>query len=108
MIANAREAMLLAQQTAGVILVELEGVASRDEVVLRIKDDGPGVPIALRERIFSSLCEHKGGVGRARLGLALARVFAERSGGSLELETTTEGACFAFTFPVCEGPTGGA
>ena len=37
MIANAREAMLLAQQTAGVILVELEGVASPGEVTLGSK-----------------------------------------------------------------------
>ena len=107
MIANAREAMLCAQQTAGVILVELEGVASRGEVVLRIKDDGPGVPNALRERIFRPYVSTKGAGEGHGLGLALAQVFAERSGGSLELDTTTEGACFAFTFPVCEAPTGG-
>lgn len=107
MIANAREAMLLAQQTAGVILVELEGVASPGEVTLRIKDDGPGVPIALRERIFRPYVSTKGAGEGHGLGLALARVFAERSGGSLELETTKKGACFAFTFPICEAPTGG-
>ena len=107
MIANAREAMLLAQQTAGVILVELEGVASPGEVTLRIKDDGPGVPIALRERIFRPYVSTKGAGEGHGLGLALARVFAERSGGSLELETTKKGACFAFTFPICEALTGG-
>lgn len=104
MIANAREAMLLAQQTAGVILVELEGVASPGEVALRIKDDGPGVPIALRERIFRPYVSTKGAGEGHGLGLALARVFAERSGGSLELETTKKGACFVFTFPTCEAP----
>ena len=104
MIANAREAMLLAQQTAGVILVELEGVASPGEVALRIKDDGPGVPIALRERIFRPYVSTKGAGEGHGLGLALARVFAERSGGSLELETTKKGACFVFTFPACEAP----
>ena len=108
MIANAREAMLLAQQTAGVILVELEEGASPGEVVLRIKDDGPGVPMALHEPIFRPYVSTKGAGEGHGLGLALARVFAERSGGSLELETTKKGACFAFTFPACEPPAGGA
>ena len=107
MIANAREAMLLAQQTAGVILVELEDVASPGEVVLRIKDDGPGVPKALRERIFRPYVSTKGAGEGHGLGLALARVFAERSGGSLELETSEKGACFVFTFPACEAPGAG-
>ena len=96
--------MLLAQQTAGVILVELEDVASPGEVVLRIKDDGPGVPKALRERIFRPYVSTKGAGEGHGLGLALARVFAERSGGSLELETSEKGACFVFTFPACEAP----
>ena len=106
-IANAREAMLHAQQTAGVILVELEDVASPGEVVLRIKDDGPGVPMALREPIFRPYVSTKGAGEGHGLGLALARVFAERSGGSLELETTEKGACFVFTFPACEAPGAG-
>ncbi|MGB0318253.1 MAG: ATP-binding protein [Pseudomonadales bacterium] len=72
--------------------------------MLRIKDDGPGVPIALRERIFRPYVSTKGAGEGHGLGLALARVFAERSGGSLELETTKKGACFVFTFPACEAP----
>lgn len=105
-IANAREAMLLAGQTAGLICVELEDLAGRGEVVLRIKDDGPGVPTALRGRIFRPYVSTKGAGEGHGLGLALARVLAEKSGGSLELETTTEGASFAFTFPACEAPAG--
>ena len=108
MIANAREAMLLAGQTAGLICVELEDLAGRGEVVLRIKDDGPGVPTALRGRIFRPYVSTKGAGEGHGLGLALARVLAEKSGGSLELETTTEGASFAFTFPACEAPAGSA
>lgn len=108
MIGNAREAMLLAQQTAGAICVELGEGAGQGEVVLRIKDDGPGVPIAQRQRIFRPYVSTKGAGEGHGLGLALARVFAERSGGSLELETTAEGASFAFTFPACEPPAGGS
>jgi len=108
MIANAREAMLLAQQTAGAICVELGEGAGQGEVVLRIKDDGPGVPIAQRQRIFRPYVSTKGAGEGHGLGLPLARVFAERSGGSLELETTEKGACFVFTFPACEPPAGGS
>jgi len=108
MIANAREAMLLAQQTSGAICVELGEGAGQGEVVLRIKDDGPGVPIAQRQRIFRPYVSTKGAGEGHGLGLPLARVFAERSGGSLELETTEKGACFVFTFPACEAPAGGS
>jgi signal transduction histidine kinase len=63
--------------------------ARRPMVELRVCDQGPGVPAALRERIFEPFfrlpgaSEREGGVG---LGLALVRTIAQRHGGSVHCE----------------------
>jgi signal transduction histidine kinase len=66
-----------------------ETPAGRSMVELRVCDQGPGVPAALRERIFEPFfrlpgaSEREGGVG---LGLALVRTIAQRHGGSVHCE----------------------
>ena len=71
--------------------------------VLRVFDHGPGVPAALRERIFEPFyrlpgaSETHGGVG---LGLALVKSIAERHGGSVRCEGRDGGgACFVIELP---------
>lgn len=71
---------------------------------LRVRDQGPGVPAALRERIFEPFfrlpgaSEREGGVG---LGLALVRSIAQRHGGSVEYQDNPEGgACFVLRLPL--------
>ena len=74
-----------------------------DEVELRVSDRGPGVPEAMRERIFEPFfrlpgaSEREGGVG---LGLALVRTIAHRHGGSvLCVGNPGGGACFVVRLP---------
>ena len=61
----------------------------RDFVSLEVCDRGPGVPEAMRERIFEPFfrlpghAEQAGGVG---LGLALVKQIAARHGGSVRCE----------------------
>lgn len=64
--------------------------------VLRVIDDGPGVPKDIRREIFQPGTSTKqGGWG---IGLALARrVVEDAHGGSLVLEPTEQGASFAMT-----------
>jgi two-component system sensor histidine kinase TctE len=47
-----------------------------------VRDDGPGIPAARREQVFERL--HHGARG-AGLGLAIARAYARRNGGDIEL-----------------------
>jgi signal transduction histidine kinase len=69
-----------------------------DDVVLRVADDGPGVPREIRRRLFAAGATTKsGGWG---MGLALARrIVEEGHGGRLELERSAAGASFAARLP---------
>jgi two-component system nitrogen regulation sensor histidine kinase NtrY len=75
----------------------------RDHLVLELCDDGPGVPRAIRERVFEPFVTHgkKRGTG---LGLAVARRFVEDHGGSLELvvepKRARRGARFRIALPL--------
>jgi signal transduction histidine kinase len=75
------------------------------QAVVRVCDQGPGVPEAERERIFEPFyrlrgaSEREGGVG---LGLALVRSIAQRHHGSARCEANPGGgACFVLVLP-CE------
>ncbi|MFG2831089.1 sensor histidine kinase [Streptomyces sp. NPDC048434] len=72
-------------------------------VVLRVEDDGPGVPEGERERIFERFvrlddarARDDGGAG---LGLAIARDVAVRHGGSLAVRA---GSVFELRLPVAD------
>ncbi len=73
------------------------------EVVLEVADDGPGVPRALRKRVFETgVSTKESGWG---VGLSLSRrIVEEYHAGSLELVATeaAPGATFRITLPAAE------
>ncbi len=76
-------------------------IASRPEnagrLRVEVRDDGPGIPPALRERIFTPFFTTKArGTG---LGLTLAREAAHALGGDLTLAPSDAGACFVLRLP---------
>jgi two-component system, OmpR family, sensor kinase len=87
--------------STGPVTVEL--VRERAQAVVRVRDRGPGVPPAERERIFepfyrlAGASERHGGVG---LGLALVRSITQRHHGSVNCEDQEGGgACFVLRLP---------
>jgi len=88
----------------GVLRVATENVVGEGKekaILVRISDDGPGVPDELRDRIFDPFFTTKeGGSG---FGLPLAVRVMEEHGGTLTLaepESSREGATFLVLIPV--------
>ncbi len=75
-------------------------------VEVRVSDDGPGVPVEDRRRIFEPYVQageesRAGGLG---LGLAICKRLVEAHGGQLVLrDRPGGGSCFCFTLPAAEG-----
>ena len=86
--------------------VELSAAADGDRVSFVVRDHGPGVPAAMRERIFApfdrgAVAASSNEVPGVGLGLALARGLARDLGGDLRLDgSTTGGARFVLDLPV--------
>lgn len=75
-----------------------------DSVCFTLADDGPGVPDALREKVFErfyrtdqSRARSTGGSG---LGLAISRSFARQLGGELTCEPSDQGGLFVLCLPL--------
>jgi signal transduction histidine kinase len=84
--------------------VEVSVEARGGDAVVRVCDRGPGVPEAMRERIFEPFfrlpghAEQAGGVG---LGLSLVRQIAQRHGGQVRCDARSGGgSCFEWTMPL--------
>jgi signal transduction histidine kinase len=69
------------------------------QAVVRVSDDGPGVPREIRRTLFEpGVTTKRGGWG---IGLALVRrVVEEGHGGILTLEPATQGTTFQLRFPL--------
>ncbi|HXK18907.1 MAG TPA: HAMP domain-containing sensor histidine kinase [Polyangiaceae bacterium] len=67
--------------------------ASSGEARISVRDNGPGVPAALRQRIFEPFFTTKGERGTG-LGLVLVRHAVSRMGGTLSLGPSERGAVF--------------
>jgi two-component system sensor histidine kinase KdpD len=88
--------------------VHVRVTATRKEVLIRVTDRGPGIPVAEQERVFEPFHRIAGRLNDpgAGLGLAIARGFAEANDGRLWLETREgQGASFVLALPLVELPT---
>jgi two-component system sensor histidine kinase BaeS len=63
-------------------VVELSSSRRRDGVVLSVRDQGPGVPVGERARIFEAFHTASGGTG---LGLAVVRRLATDHGWTVDV-----------------------
>lgn len=92
--------------------IELSAQREDGEAVIRVRDNGPGIPPKLLARIFEpftqedrTLARSSGGLG---IGLALVRRLAEMHGGRVEAVSPGPGQGSEFTvrLPLVERPSG--
>jgi signal transduction histidine kinase len=79
---------------AGATALRISGAALGDEIVLRIADNGPGVPPADRDRLFEPFFTSRRETGGTGLGLSIARSLLAASSGRIGLVEGEAGAVF--------------
>ena len=65
-----------------------------DEILIRVDDDGPGIPEEYREKVFEPFFQVENGTSRGvGIGLSLVRLLVEKHSGSIEAGQSPEGGC---------------
>ena len=69
------------------------------ELILDVHDDGPGIPVADRSRVFERFARGGAQDGGTGLGLAIARWAVELHAGRIEVLDTPSGCCIRVALP---------
>ncbi len=76
-------------------------------LVVRVEDEGPGIPAEQSQLVFESFYRVENGLARdasgAGLGLAICQGFVRAHGGEIWLEPRSRGTCVAFSLPLDPG-----
>jgi signal transduction histidine kinase len=89
--------------SGGTITVEAENKGS--EIIVRVKDDGQGIPPSFVSKIFTKFAQATEANGTplrkgTGLGLAFCRLAVEAHGGQIRVDSTQgQGSTFSFTLP---------
>jgi signal transduction histidine kinase len=84
--------------------IDVEGdVSAEQQIMVRVRDRGPGIPPAELESIFEAFVQSsqtKDGSGGTGLGLAICRKIIEAHGGRISAENMPDGGSrFTLTLP---------
>jgi signal transduction histidine kinase len=80
--------------------IELSAYADHGSAVIGVRDDGPGIPPALRARIFEPSFTTKAEGSGSGLGLALTRLVVTRHGGQIDVESDADGTAITIRLPL--------
>lgn len=76
-----------------------------EHYTVQVRDDGPGIPESLEDRLFTRFI-HQGNepllTGSVGLGLAIARLLTDLTGGTITYRRDRGETVFAVTFPVVD------
>jgi PAS domain S-box-containing protein len=104
LVTNASQA--LAPQKGGIVHIEAHRATARsgeDEVVVRVRDNGPGIAVEHLNRIFEPFFSTKGEGRGTGLGLSIVRKIVVAHRGTLEVTTShvegQSGTTFELRFP---------
>lgn len=80
-------------------VIALQARREGSVTVIEIKDNGPGIPNQIRERLFQAF-QSAARLGGTGLGLAIAAELIRAHGGDIQLQSSTDaGTCFVITIP---------
>ncbi len=80
--------------------ITLARIRYRHALSLQIIDDGPGIPEAIRDRIFDPLVS--GREGGSGLGLTVAQTFISQHHGTIAFDSAAGSTCFTIMLPLTE------
>jgi two-component system, OmpR family, sensor histidine kinase KdpD len=93
--------------TPAATLVTIVGENAPGAIVIRVEDEGPGLPAGDEERIFDKFYRagREGAVTGSGLGLSICRAIAQMHGGSIKAANRPDGgAAFTMTLPAERPP----
>ncbi|NOY77226.1 MAG: GHKL domain-containing protein [Calditrichaeota bacterium] len=97
LLVNAQQAL----QRNGIIAIETR--QKKRELIIRFRDNGPGIPKEIQSKIFDSFYTTKAGRGGTGLGLAITKKIVEYHGGRISVRNVSGwGAEFEIRIPVKE------
>ncbi len=97
LIKNALENALKYTPAGGEVTIRLCSDKTHD--IIEILDNGPGIPVSERERVFDPFYRISGSAGEGNgLGLAIAREAALRLSGTISLHDRSQGAGLIFRY----------
>ena len=96
LVANAAQAA----KTLAAPCVRVHAYASGDRAIVSVRDNGPGIPAELHDKIFEPFYTTRRGRGGVGLGLALCREYAVQMKAEISVWSVPgRGACFRLSLP---------
>jgi signal transduction histidine kinase len=85
---------------AGATKIKLVARVTADHVDVLVADNGPGIPLGDRDRIFEPFFTSRRATGGTGLGLPIVRSLLSASGATIDLSDSTDGAVFKLGLPL--------
>lgn len=79
--------------------IRVRGERSNGSVLVSVADNGPGLPAAIKGELFKPFRTH-GKAGGTGLGLAIVKQVVETHGGTVAVESHSEGTTFQIQLPL--------
>jgi signal transduction histidine kinase len=102
LVENARDA--IGQRGEGRIIVSTRLGEAGDRAMLIVEDNGPGIPVDLKDKVFAPYFTTKHSKGGTGLGLAIVhRIISDHGGRIAVVDAPGGGARFAIELPLRNG-----
>jgi signal transduction histidine kinase len=95
---NALEALRDAGPMQGSPVIEIAAYREGDLAIVRVSDNGPGIPANMRENLFKAFQSGSKSDGNG-LGLVISAELVRAHGGDIALDDTASGAAFVLRLP---------